>query len=66
MYAIKYIKTALHCAAENGLKAVVKSLVEKGANITAQDKDKKTALHYAANNGHREIVRFLGDKGVDV
>ena len=55
----------VHLAAENGHLEVVRLLIEKGADATAEDDDKSTPLHYAAENGHLEVVRLLIEKGAD-
>ena len=52
-------------AAKHGHLEVVRLLIEKGADATAEDKDKKTPLHFAAANGHLEVVRLLIEKGAD-
>ncbi|KAJ9644083.1 hypothetical protein H2199_003951 [Coniosporium tulheliwenetii] len=40
-------------------EAVVRLLVEKGADIHAKDKDGKTALHEAARSGNEAVVQLL-------
>ena len=61
-------RTALHRAAEEGHVAVVRYLVEQGADVDARafwylD---RTPLHYAARRGHLEVVEFLVGAGADV
>lgn len=56
----------LHQAAFSGNLAVVKLLVERGADLSAGCKDKDTPLHYAAAQGHCRIIRFLASKGADL
>jgi ankyrin repeat protein len=51
--------TRLHRVAYNGHEAVVRLLVENGADIEAQDADEGTALHWAAKNGHKTVVQLL-------
>lgn len=53
-------RTPLHLATRNGHEAVVRVLLERGADINAKDVDGRTALHFAAEQGHEAIVRFLG------
>lgn len=57
---------ALHEAAWCGQEAVVRLLLEKGADPEAKNSNKWTALHVAAVNGHDAMVRLLLEKGVDV
>ncbi len=58
--------TALHCAASNGHKEVVKLLLEKGADIDTEDESNYTPLHSAAHNGYPEVVKLLLQKGVSI
>lgn len=41
-------------------------LIDKGADINAQDKDGSTALILASDKGHEAVVRLLIDKGAGV
>jgi ankyrin repeat protein len=51
-------------AAKNGHKAVVKLLVEKGADLESKDKDFRwTPLLWAAARGHEAVVKLLLEKG---
>jgi hypothetical protein len=59
-------ETALHLAAVQGNEAVVRLLVEKGADVEAMDNDGKTMLHLAAVQGNEAVVRLLVDKGAEV
>ncbi|KAK8389923.1 hypothetical protein O3P69_012849 [Scylla paramamosain] len=56
-------RTALHCAAAEGLLEVVKVLLYYKANPTRRSKMEEdnggTALHLAAENGHVEVVEEL-------
>jgi ankyrin repeat protein len=52
-------QTPLHGAAERGNVAIVRFLLENGAEINAADKDNRIPLHLAAQNGHIEIVKLL-------
>ena len=58
--------TPLSWAAGNGHEAVVRLLLKKGADATAEDKEGQTALHWAAGSGHEAVVRLLLDKRPDV
>jgi ankyrin repeat protein len=46
-------------------QAIIDSLIDKGADIEARNKDKETPLHIAAKEGHTKIVQYLIDKGAD-
>jgi len=43
---------ALHSASNMGKEALVKLMLDAGANVNWRDHDKKTALHFAAEKGH--------------
>ena len=55
-------------AAENGNLEVVRLLIEKGADVRAEDNYKRTPLHLAseARFCQLEVVRLLIEKGADV
>jgi len=57
--------TALCVAARTGDLATVKTLVEQGTGIDAEDGERFTPLIYAAANNHIEIVAFLLGRGAD-
>ena len=61
-------RTALMWAAHGGHEAVVRLLLEKGADVHAKDTNAgdETALHEAAHYGHEAVVRLLLEKGSDV
>ena len=54
---------AAHC---DGCSAIVKLLLEKGANAKAKDGTQRTALLEAATSNDMESVRLLVDAGADV
>jgi ankyrin repeat protein len=49
----------LFVACKQGHTAVVKELINAGADITAMDFGEKTALQHAAKHKHRDIVALL-------
>jgi cytohesin len=55
--------TALHYAVNKNYTDIVQSLLERGANYNAQDKDGCTPLHTAARKGNFECVKMLLTKG---
>jgi len=54
-------RSALHGAAINGRLAIVKRLLERGADPTLRDKDGDTALDDARQYGHSEVVALLSE-----
>ncbi|MCJ1246472.1 hypothetical protein MMC30_003680 [Trapelia coarctata] len=52
-------KTALHLAAELGQQASVRLLLDRRADITAQDALGRTALHLAVENRQEAVVQAL-------
>ena len=58
-------RTALHRAAKGGHDAVVRLLVEKGANAEAEGKGGMRALHSASRSGREPMVRLLIEKGAN-
>lgn len=53
--------TALHEASITGQGAIVKLLLESGADITIQDKHDNTPLHLAAWHQHHRVMNMLLD-----
>jgi ankyrin repeat protein len=51
--------SALHEAAEEGHEAVVRLLLEKGAEIDAKCLQGKTAEQLAADKGHQAVLKLL-------
>jgi ankyrin repeat protein len=62
----KYGRAPLSWAADNGYEAVVKLLLEKGADVESKSNNGRTPLSWAAKNGHEAVVKLLLEKGADV
>ncbi len=58
--------TMLHCAAVNGNEALVKHLIQFGANPSARSINKRTPLHSASFLGHLGVVKVLIDAHADL
>jgi Ankyrin repeats (3 copies)/Ankyrin repeat len=56
----------LHLVAYFGVEAVVKQLLEKGADVNIATSDGRTPLHEASRIGNVEVVKLLLEKGADV
>src|SRR5207302_1796321 len=56
----------LSWAAENGHEAVVKLLIEKGAELESKYNYGQTPLLWAAENGHKAVVKLLLEKGAEL
>jgi ankyrin repeat protein len=62
-----YGRTPLSWAAEMGHEAVVKLLLEKGAELETKDKEYgRTPLSWAAINRHEAVVKLLLEKGAEL
>jgi hypothetical protein len=62
-----YDRSPLSWAAENGHEAVVKLLLEKGAELESKDKRwGRTPLSWAAEKGHEAVVKLLLKKGAEL
>jgi ankyrin repeat protein len=62
-----YGQTPLSWAAEKGHEAVVKLLLEKGAEMeTKDDNYSRTPLSWAAEKGHEAVVKLLLEKGAEM
>ncbi|MCJ1306899.1 hypothetical protein MMC25_000543 [Agyrium rufum] len=58
-------QTLLSIAAEKRYEKVVQLLLEKGADVNAQDARGRTPLWRAAWKGHEKVVQLLLEKGAD-
>lgn len=58
--------TALHQCCIDDSEAMMKLLLEFGANVNAKDSEQWTPLHAAATCGHLHLVRYLISKGADL
>jgi ankyrin repeat protein len=54
--------TALHYASKQGSKEILKTLFEKGANLSATTNNNETCLHLAAQERHKGAIDFLLEK----
>ncbi|KAF2104054.1 hypothetical protein NA57DRAFT_70266 [Rhizodiscina lignyota] len=60
-----YNKTPLIRAAEKGYYDYVSDLIQRDADVNAQDRFGHTSLHYAAENGHLSVTKLLLRAGGD-
>ena len=63
MHVYGNLGTPLHIAAKRGDRGLVQYILEKGAEINAQDTSASTALCEASEKGHLNVVQFLLDRG---
>ena len=56
----------LHLTSRKGHVGVARMLVERGADVSARDKDERTPLHSASSRGHVDVARMLVEHGADV
>jgi hypothetical protein len=66
LYSMMGPWTPLNHAAWYGKLEVGRCLVDRGANINAQDKDCDTPLINAAHRGHVEFTRMLLERGAEI
>lgn len=59
------VSAALLAAAEKGNAAVIKQLLDAGANIEIRDSQEKTPLMLALQNGHPEVAKVLLSRGAN-
>ena len=59
-------RTPLSWAAGKGHEAVVRLLLEKGAELDSKDESGQTPLSWAAGSGHEAVVRLLLEKGAEL
>jgi hypothetical protein len=52
-------------AVMNGHEAVVRLLLEKGAELESKDSEGQTPLSWAAAKGHEAVVQLLLEKGAE-
>lgn len=57
---------ALHLAAAQGRRGIVRRLLVQGMDVNARDDSGRTALHVAARAGRREVAQLLLAKGADL
>ncbi|KAA8914172.1 ankyrin repeat-containing domain protein [Sphaerosporella brunnea] len=56
----------VHFAADTSSDALVRLLVESGADVTSAGDEGQTPLHWAAMSGQESLARFLIEWGADV
>ena len=58
-------ETPLHLASKLGHVKTVRILIEHGADVAAQNKDRDTPLHLASQEGQVEVAHVLMERGAD-
>ncbi|XP_048255824.1 serine/threonine-protein phosphatase 6 regulatory ankyrin repeat subunit C-like isoform X3 [Haliotis rufescens] len=58
--------TPLHVAVKHAKHETVQYLIEKGANVNAEDNNQVTPLHVAVEHAKHETVLYLIEKGANV
>lgn len=58
---MKCSQTKFEITFKLGHDAIVKLLLQKGADIFHRDNDGNTALHKAAQNNHRHVIQLILD-----
>ncbi|KAJ4379967.1 hypothetical protein N0V86_004273 [Didymella sp. IMI 355093] len=62
----RYDTSALYLAAEKGNEAMVRVLLDNGADVNMQDGRYGTAILIASARGHKEVAKLLLDRGADI
>lgn len=62
----KVLEEALRKVSEISNEAILRILVDKGANVHLMDRYDNCPLHYAAENGYTEMVKILLENGADI
>ncbi|KAH8666221.1 hypothetical protein BGZ61DRAFT_461766 [Ilyonectria robusta] len=63
---IMHNETPILWAARTGREAVARLLLEKGANLEANDVYRNTPLHWAVANGYEAMATLLLDRGANI
>jgi ankyrin repeat protein len=58
--------TPLHLASERGHLEMARTLIERGASVSARKYEGRTPLHLASYSGWPEVTRMLIERGADV
>ena len=56
----------LHCAAKTGNEGLIRSCIDKGADVKARTKDGQTPLHKVCKSGNVEATRMILQSGADI